>query len=652
MASELKILMLEDNASDVKLIEKELRRGEFQYESKVVDNEIDFKNTLISYEPGLVLSDYSLPTYNGMQALSYVKEVIPDVAFILVTGSLNEEIAVECMKSGADDYILKDNLKRLGHSIKIAIRNKKDRLEKKLAMQALRESEERYRSLFNISPDAIIVHNNDIITFANQSAADLVGFSFAYELIGLKASSFVHPKSLPIERDRINALTYGAKKVPPAEEKYIKRDGSVIDVETIATHFSIGDESSILTIVRDISERKKIEQELVQAKDKAEKSSNFKTALMANMSHEFRTPMNGILGFAQILKEELANDPRINMVNSIIRSSKRLMQTLNSILDLSQIEADKLDAKIKIEDVGALILYTTKFYELDFLEKKIKYCVTVKDGDLFCNLDEDLFKEILSNLLDNALKFTYEGVVEVIAEKFVDANNKQWALIKVTDTGIGIAKENQEIIFEPFKQISEGTNRSYEGSGLGLTITRKMVDLLDGKIILESALDQGAKFMLYFPIVENVPVPEAAAVEPALATPAAVETTLKVPEVLLVEDNFINKEVTILYLKGICKVDHASNGEKAVLMASEKKYDIVLMDINLGAGMDGIQALKHIKENNEYRDIPVVALTGYTLREDKDRFLNEGFSHYLSKPFEKFDLVDLIQEILRIPKTS
>ncbi|MDP4114927.1 MAG: response regulator [Bacteroidota bacterium] len=652
MASELKILMLEDNPSDVKLIEKELYRGEFHFESKVVETELEFKDALISYEPDLILSDYSLPTYNGMLALDYVRETMPDIAFILVTGSLNEEIAVECMKSGADDYILKDNLKRLAHSIKIAIRNKKDRLEKKLAMQALRESEERYRSLFNISPDAIIVHNNDVITFANQSAADLIGFSFAYELIGLKASSFVHPKSLPIERDRINALTFGAKKVPPAEEKFIKRDGTVIDVETIATHFSIGDESSILMIVRDISERKKIELELLQAKEKAEKSSNFKTALMANMSHEFRTPMNGILGFAQILKEELATDSRINMVNSIIRSSKRLMQTLNSILDLSQIEADKLDAKIKIEDIGALILYISKFYEMDFQEKKIRFCVTIKDKELFCNLDEDLFKEILSNLLDNALKFTYEGIVEVIAEKFVDANNKSWVLIRVIDTGIGIAKEDQEIIFEPFKQISEGTSRSYEGSGLGLTITRKMVELLDGKITLESALEHGATFLLYFPLVGQAPESEAIKPVKTLTETAPLEKNAKFPEVLLVEDNFINKEVTILYLKNICKVDHAANGEKAVLMASEKKYDLILMDINLGAGMDGIQALKHIKQIDSYKDTPIVALTGYTLREDKDRFLNEGFSHYLSKPFEKFDLVDLTQEILRIPKTD
>lgn len=397
-----------------------------------------------------------------------------------------------------------------------------------------------------------------------------------------------------------------------------------------------------IAVKEDITKRKELEFDLKHAVDQSEESSRLKSSLLSNMSHELRTPLNGILGLSQILIEEMTDTSLSSFAKKIYLAGKRLMITLNSILDLSEIESNTTQIN-KIEyDLGTQINYLLTQYIYAAKEKGLNFSVNILDDNITALVDERLCNQVLINLVDNAVKYTEKGKIEISIEKEI-IHEVCYLKICISDTGIGISQENIPLIFEEFRQVSEGFNRSFEGSGLGLTLVKKMLLLLEGKLKVESEIGIGSKFIVYLPgkVKKSEDVSE---LETSSALPE-IENKNN-PSVLLVEDNAINKEVITCYIENFCDVDGVSDGIEAIEKAGEKQYDIVLMDINLGHGMDGIEATKEIKKISGYNDIPFVALTGYAMSGDKERLLREGLTHYLPKPFEKEDLQRLLKSVL------
>jgi len=407
------------------------------------------------------------------------------------------------------------------------------------------------------------------------------------------------------------------------------------------------DENQVLSISRNITDRKLMQKEILTAKEKAEESDRLKSTLLNNMSHELRTPLNGILGFSEILANELGSLEYTEMAKHINNSGKRLMRTLDSIMQLSQLESG----------INALNLQETF---PDILLKQILdiYSPQARMKGLYLELreitsergylDHFFFAQAITNILDNAIKFTREGGVSIIVtEKMLEAN--RWLVIIIEDTGIGISRENMQIIFEEFRQVSEGHNRGFEGTGIGLTIARKMIHLMGGIIEAQSKIGKGTQFLIKIPFPEkqdalqsgqiplnkqvNVPlnmgiIPDAQAV------------------VLLVEDNEVNMQLTHAYLKQHCQMDWAADGPMAIEKAKKKRYSAILMDINLGLGMDGIQAVQAIRKIEGYESVPIIALTGYTLFGDKERLIEKGCTGYLPKPFTKHEILKILRPIL------
>ncbi|MDR3627677.1 MAG: ATP-binding protein [Ignavibacteriaceae bacterium] len=400
----------------------------------------------------------------------------------------------------------------------------------------------------------------------------------------------------------------------------------------------------ILVVARDLTERKKREDELLKTKILAEESNRLKTTLLSNLSHEFRTPLNGILGFADLLKEELTLPEHREMANNIVRSGKRLFSTLNSILELSRLEAERKETyntTIRLYDVVSDIV---KKYQQEAANKGLFFSVKIKSPSLKLHLDESILIQIMHNLLDNAIKFTKTGGVKILVEEIFE-EYKTYALIKIIDTGIGISEENLESIFKEFKQESEGISRSHEGTGLGLTLAKKMTELMGGEILVESQKHKGSIFSLKFPAMGNrverikldsvhkIPIKQA-------------KKSGKMPLVLLVEDNELNNKLTMVYLKDTCIVDSVQNASDALRMINEKTYNAILMDVNLGEGMNGVDIVQSARTMDKYCDTPIIAITGYALNNDKDKLLKCGFSHYLAKPYGKGQLLELINEAL------
>jgi PAS domain S-box-containing protein len=249
---------------------------------------------------------------------------------------------------------------------------------------------------------------------------------------------------------------------------------------------------------KEITERIKIENELVAAKERAEQSDKLKSVILANMQHELRTPLISIRGFSQILMEEITNPEQLDMLNDIYSSGQRLLNTLNSVLFMSKFESDIISMELKTFNLSQLIIGIIPPFKIAAIEKNLEFILNL-DDELILKIDADMFSQAIINLLDNAVKFTKAGHISVSIGKD-RADGQEWGLIKISDTGIGINDSEQEVIFKAFRQGSEGYTRKYEGNGLGLTLSKKMIELMNGKITLESKLNAGSTFTVWLPI--------------------------------------------------------------------------------------------------------------------------------------------------------
>ncbi|MGA7721301.1 MAG: ATP-binding protein [Ignavibacteriaceae bacterium] len=400
----------------------------------------------------------------------------------------------------------------------------------------------------------------------------------------------------------------------------------------------------ILVVARDLTERKKREDELLKTKIVAEESNRLKTSLLSNLSHEFRTPLNGILGFADLLSAELTIPAQKDMANHILKSGRRLFSTLNSILELARLEAESKEIYNTSIDLHNIIAEVARKYEEEAINNELFFNIEIIPPSLKLHLDESILIQILNNIVDNAIKFTKTGGVKIVVEELLE-NSKTYAVIKIIDTGIGISKENLGSIFKEFKQESEGISRSHEGTGLGLTLAKKMTELMGGEIRVESKKNKGSIFSLKFPAISNNKKRITSDISQRVRSIPAMKTS-NLPLVLLVEDNELNSKLTMVYLKDTCIVDNVQNASDALRAINKKDYNAILMDINLGEGMNGVDIAQAARTMNKYIDIPIIALTGYALNDDKDNLLKCGFSHYLSKPYDKKQLLELINNAL------
>jgi CheY-like chemotaxis protein len=277
----------------------------------------------------------------------------------------------------------------------------------------------------------------------------------------------------------------------------------------------------------------------------------------------------------------------------------------------------------------------------------LEFQIRLEDEDFEINADERLLSQVIENLLVNAIKYTEAGKVSVTISK-VQENDNQFAEIKIKDTGIGIPQERMNLIFEPFRQVSEGLTRNFQGIGLGLTVAKKFVKLLGGEIFVESIVSKGSTFKVRLPLKTKSSSYKIKSDDNTLSTinVKPVKEYQFSSEILIIEDHEPTANITKIYLGDTCKTDWASNGEKAIEMAASKKYELILVDINLGLGMDGIEAIRRIKELEGYDSIPIIAVTAYALYGDKEKFLKQGCTDYIAKPFGKEDIIKIVQKAL------
>ena len=637
----LKILFVEDAKLDAELIWREIEKNKLNFERLLVDNRDSFIEGIKSFEPDLIISDYSLPQFDGMTALKIRNELVPMTPFILVTGSLNEEVAVECMKAGADDYILKENLSRLVPSIVNSIYKINLLKEKKSAEEELQKSErrlQRAQSIALVGDWELDLSSKSI--WCSEEATVIYGVDtlkneFPLEMI----QKIPLPEYRPILNEAIDRLL---KYNEPYEVEFkIRRinDGAIRFIYSKAEFIQDRDSNRIMVVgvIQDISERKLAEEEIIKAKEKAEESDKLKTAFLHNISHEIRTPMNAIVGFSTLLSEpDLDARSRQSYVDIIMQSSNHLLLIITDIVDISNIEANLVRVDKNEININAKLKTICDLFALRANEKKLSIiCETgLRDNEAIILTDGTKLVQILSNLVNNALKFTDSGYIKL--EYQVKDSLLEFC---VSDTGIGIHEEYQNKIFDRFYQVKNSLSEIHEGTGLGLSISKAYIELMGGKIWIKSEPGKGTAF--YF----TVPYDKQVVHKPTIRENVLPDNFV-FPErkkILIAEDVESNFKLLKYFLEGTnTEIIRAVNGQEAVDKChSEKNIDLILMDVKMPV-MDGHTAVRLIRET--LPDIPIIAQTAYA--DDREKAIECGCNGFISKPFDRKELLDTLKEFI------
>jgi len=633
MENSIKILHLEDNPNDSLLVQTILKKPNVNFEYFFADNEDEFISILKNQNIDLILSDYHLPDYTGMEALQFAKSNFPEIPFVFLSGIMGEDAAIESLLNGATDYVLKNNMERLLTAVQRALNGAKEQKAKRKAENQIRKLS---RAIEQSPHSIVITDTNYIIEYANPSVFKLTGYS-KEEVIGRPAKLFDAGIPDNIYRNIIEAISSGKEWQGELPNK--KKNGELY--WTLAKISPIFNDDGViinfLAIIEDISERKKLTSELLKAKEKAEESDRLKTAFLNNISHEIRTPFNGLLGFLSIIQDiDTTSSERDQYIGIINQSAERLMNTINGIVEISQIQTAQAQLTISETNISELTdkLYTSFYPEAS--KKKIKLIINnglSKTTDSVFT-DSQKLKSILSNLLSNAIKFTKAGTIELSIQY-----NEDRLKFSVKDTGVGIPENKQQTIFERFMQVDVSDTRLFEGAGLGLSISKAYVEMLGGKIWVESEIDKGSIFYFTIPyIIEQKEIHDI-----KIPAPSKEEVSLKKQKILIVEDDDLSEMlITNIVRDHFEKKLYAKTGSEAIeICRNNSDIDLILMDIKMPV-MDGYEATRQIRTFN--KEIIIIAQTAYSMPGDREKALEAGCNDYISKPYKRALMMKVINK--------
>ncbi len=536
--------------------------------------------------------------------------------------------------------------------------------DRKQAEIALQSSEDRFRRMFDSSVVGMLFANfQGHITDANDRFLEMVGYtrddfqSGAIDWLAMTPPEY-------IEQDYAS-MKYLLKhrQIDPWEKEYYRKDGSRISI-LIGAALLQDKNNETICVILDISDRKQSETKLQLANEELMRATRLKDEFLANMSHELRTPLNSILGMNEVLQEEVfgsINERQLKALQTIESSSRHLLALINDILDVAKIESGEVMLELTATDIDSLCKSSIAFIKQQALTKRIQLIHRIPKYLPEIMIDERRIRQVLINLLNNAVKFTLEGgtiTLEVSQVQLESSTTNLTPLhylkIAVIDTGIGISAENIQKLFQPFIQIDSALNRQYTGTGLGLALVKRLVELHGGNVELTSELGVGSCFAINLPFNIGSPAIEEQTEDLSGQSQIGQSQTEELisPLILLAEDNEANIATFSSYLdaKGY-RILLATDGQQAIDIAKSHSPDLILMDIQMPV-MDGLEAIAQIRLDPNLVDIPIVALTALAMEGDRERCLAAGANEYLTKPVKLKQLATSIQQFLMQRKNN
>ncbi|MEM1394087.1 MAG: response regulator [Cyanobacteria bacterium P01_D01_bin.116] len=642
----LHILLLEDDSADSELIRATLNNGGVNCELKQVETRTDFLEELQSGNLDLILSDYLLPQFDGISALKMAQETRPDVPFILVSGVLGEERAIEALKDGATDYVLKQRLERLLPSVQRAIRESQERQELQRAEESLRQTDDMLRAVVDASPVAIITLSLDYQVLTWNKTAE--------EIYGWKSFEILH-QPLPVIPEKYQNAFNGCvervlqnQNLKNLEFRHLRKDGSEVDINVSLApiHDCEGDSCCFIMTAVDITLSKQVEAERKvllhreqKARADAEKASRIKDEFLAIVSHELRTPLNAILGWTKLISSGRIKQDRVKQALEVIdRNATLQAQLIEDLLDISRIIRGELNLKLEPVDLKSVIRETVETLGLAASAKSINIQFNLDENVRYIVGDSNRLSQIMWNLLSNAIKFTpSEGSIKISLEE-VNSNIQ----IQITDTGIGISSDFLASIFEYFRQVDGSTTRSEGGLGLGLAISRHLVEAHGGTIAAESpGKQQGSTFTVKLPIQSSHINSE------KLSEPESSDNQLCEIKALVVDDEPDARELLVFILEEQgAEIESAASAKEALIKLKSFAPDILISDIGMPEE-NGFSLLEKIRllPDNQGGNIVAIALTAFASKEDRKKALDAGFQMHLTKPFDADELINAVIDL-------
>ncbi len=488
----LRVLMIDDSEKDAELVLANLSDAGYRVEASLADNARDLKMLLQEGSWDIALCDYAMPTFNPFDVLTLLKEYKVDIPFIVITGAIGEENVISLMKAGCHDCVMKNNLMRLPEVISRELAEARTRKENKELRESLQVSNDNWVNTFDAISDIISVVSSDYVFLAiNRAGAESIGLP-KEQIIGKKCFQYVHHTLGPVpECPCTCALATGENaenECRMGDRMFLLQAWPIKDVH--------GNFSSFVHVVKDITDSKNAEKEIIRAKEAAERANAAKSQFLANMSHELRTPMNGFMGMMQLLEMTPLTEEQEEFLRVSRESSNLLLAVINDILDYSKIEAGMMKFEEVPLSIRKVLEDSAALFRLASTKKRVKLGTFVENsipGQLVG--DPFRLRQILSNLIGNAVKYTFEGQIDVSVRMMEEPNPGKVRLeFTVKDTGIGIPTEKLEDIFKNFSQADNSNTRKYGGTGLGLAISKELVKMMAGDIRVESVLGVGSSF--------------------------------------------------------------------------------------------------------------------------------------------------------------
>jgi len=633
--SQIQILHLEDSPLDAELVRIRLADGGLKCSIQRVVGHDEYLEALRSQKFDLILADYSLPGFDGLMALEYARSRAVDTPFLFVSGVLGEEVAIETLRQGATDYVLKHRLDRLAPAVRQALsearEEARERADRRRMEITLRESERMHRlTLDSIRGHAILT--TDIegrFTSVNAGAAGVLGYRDD-ELVGRPYDVIFTEEDITSGLPRREMDLARRRGITEDERWHVRKGGARFWGSGLVTPLLNESEQlrGYTKVVRDMTEWKQVEETLREADRR-------KDEFLAMLAHELRNPLSSIQNAAHLVGHASLPPERSAWAKDIILNQvKHLARLVDDLLDVARITRGKIRLQTEEIDLAQVLNRASDVARLMTDERGHEFTADLGSGPLLVEGDSTRLEQVFTNLLTNAAKYTDPGgTIQLTARREGDQ-----IVVRIADNGVGIAPEMLPRVFDLFAQVDNSLDRSQGGLGIGLTISQRLVALHGGTIdVASGGTGQGSVFTIRLP-ARAVAAPEVIA--PATASPA---TNLKAgAKVLVVDDNRATATalVDLLQLSGF-DVQAAHDGFEAITAARRQHPEVVLLDIGL-PGMDGYQVVRQLRQEEGLQHARIIAITGYGEDQARRRSREAGFDHHLVKPVDYETLLGLI----------